>query len=249
MDERNMPQQSEIQDTNRFKTLIIDDTKMVQRFVEEFFKRLKFEVMVARDGYEGLRIALSSHLDLILLDIQMPRLDGLKTLQILKSNQATREIPVIVITGFSDRINVVSAAKLGASAVLTKPLSEEVLLEKLKLVFGEEFLNSILPREPVSKENPFGVQEKEYVEVVRGMILDFLKYFDEQMFLLQEAADKKDVETIRRISHDIKGTGGSFGYDEVTRLATRLNEAIHAEKINWENVRDLVFELKTRVVK
>jgi Response regulator receiver domain. len=154
-----------------------------------------------------------------------------------------------VITGFSDRINVVSAAKLGASAVLTKPLSEEVLLEKLRLVFGEEFISAILPKEPVSKENPFGVEEKEYVEVVKNMVVDFLKYFDEQMFLLQGAADRKDVDTIRRITHDIKGTGGSFGYDEVTRLATRLNEAVHAENINWENVRDLVFELKTRVVK
>ncbi|MGC8594325.1 MAG: response regulator [Candidatus Kryptoniota bacterium] len=237
------------QDTKRFKTLIIDDTRMVQRFVEELFKRLKFDVMVAEDGYEGLKLALSSHPDLILLDIQMPRLDGLKTLQILKSNEVTREIPVIVITGFSDRINVVSAAKLGASAVLTKPLSEEALLEKLRLVFGEEFFSTLLPREPVSKENPFGVEEKEYVEVVKNMVIDFLKYFDEQMFLLQEAANNKDVKTIRRITHDIKGTGGSFGYDEVTQLATRLNEAVHAENINWENVRDLVFELKTRVVK
>jgi two-component system chemotaxis response regulator CheY len=242
-------QQDGVQDANRFKALVIDDTKMVQRFVEEFFRRLKFEVMIAEDGYEGLKLALSSHPNLILLDIQMPRLDGLKTLQVLKSNETTREIPVIVITGFSDRINVVSAAKLGASAVLTKPLSEEVLLEKLRLVFGEEFISAILPKEPVSKENPFGVEEKEYVEVVKNMVVDFLKYFDEQMFLLQGAADRKDVDTIRRITHDIKGTGGSFGYDEVTRLATRLNEAVHAETINWDNVRDLVFELKTRVVK
>lgn len=159
--------------------LIIDDTKIAAQFVEAFFKRLKFNVQVASDGYEGLRIALSSKPDLILLDIMMPRLDGFKTLQVIKSNELTKDIPVIVMTAYSDKVNVVSASRLGALTVVTKPLTEGILFDKVRQIFGEEYVKS-LSAHVEDKVNPFGVNEEEYDNVVRGMVEEFLKYYAEQ---------------------------------------------------------------------
>lgn len=227
--------------------LVIDDTRIVQRFIEGFFKRMNMSVSVASDGYEGLQVALSSKPDIIFLDLMMPRLDGFKTLQVIKSNELTRDIPVIVMTGYSDRINVVSAGKLGAVAVITKPLSEEVLLKKLREVFGEKFIKSMIPVDPKAKENPFGVKEDEYSDVVRSMVEDFVKYFGEQVDQLETAVRDKDIETIRRITHNIRGTGGSFGYDEATTLATRLNDTVHASHVNWGDAQELFVQLKNRL--
>ena len=229
--------------------LIIDDTKIVQRFAEDFFKRMNMTVTLASDGYEGVQIALSSRPDVIFLDLMMPRLDGFKTLQIIKSNNLTKDVPVIVMTGYSDRINVISAGKLGAASVITKPLSEEILLKKLQQVFGKDFVTSIIPRDPKAKENPFGVKEEEYSDVVRSMVEEFVKYFGEQVDDLEKAVHQKDVDTIRRITHNIRGTGGSFGYDEATTLATRLNESVHLSPVNWEDVEELLLQLKNRLKK
>ncbi len=227
--------------------LVIDDARMVQRFAENFFKRMKIGVLTASDGYEGLQMALSSRPDLIFLDLMMPRLDGFKTLQVIKSNGLTKNTPVIVMTGYSDRINVKSAGKLGAAAVITKPLTEEVLLQKVKQVFGGRFVESMIPKDPKAKENPFGVNEEEYVDVVRNMVQDFLKYFAKEMDQLETAVQNEDVEMIRRITHDIRGTGGSFGYDEATTLATRLNETVHASRVNWREAQELLVQLKNRL--
>ena len=229
--------------------LVIDDQKIVLKFTEEFFRRLKFDVHLASDGYEGLKLALSSVPNLIFLDIMMPRLDGFKTLQVLKSNKLTENIPVIVMTAYSDRINVLSAGKLGAVAVITKPLTEEILYEKLREVFGDRFVQSIIPHDPKEKENPFGVNEEEYGSLVRGFVEEFLKYYTEQVAELEQAVHDKNIDAIRKITHNIRGAGGSFGYDEATTIAVRLNEVVHAFSVNWDDAEELLIRLKNKLKK
>lgn len=234
-------------ETPRKTILIIDDTKFVQRFAEDVFRRLDIGVLLASDGYEGLQAAISSRPDLIFLDLMMPRLDGFKTLQVIKSNEITKNIPVIVMTAYSDRINVVSAGKLGAVAVITKPLTEEVLHQKLAQIFGDRFVERAIMRDPKAKENPFGVGEDEYSDVVRNMVEDFVRYFGKQVDRLESAVHDRDAVTIRDITHDIRGTGGSFGYDEATTLATRLNETVNASPVNWGEAEELLIQLKNRL--
>lgn len=240
-------------DQHPMTALIVDDARIVQRIAGDFLKKLKFEVLLAPNGYEGLKIAMASKPDLILLDIMMPRLDGLKTLQVLKSNELTKSIPVIVMTAHSDRINVLSAAKLGAEAVLTKPLSEGGLMEKIGRVFGDEFIRKSISSDPRLKENPFGVNEEEYADTLRPLVEDFMKYFSDLVDELSIAVRDKDVSSIKRITHDIKGTVGPFGYDDASRLATRLCEVVSANttdgnsSANWEEGRYLLLQLKNRL--
>ncbi len=233
----------------RKTVLVIDDDKMVQRYAEEFFKRLKFNFHAASDGYEGLKLALSSKPDIIFLDIMMPRLDGFKTLQVIKSNELTRNIPVVVMTAYSDRINVVSAGKLGAAAVITKPLTEEIFFEKLRQVFGEKFVQSVIPRDPKATENPFGVKEDEYNDFVRGMVEEFLKYYSDLVAQLEQAVRDRNIDTIRLITHSIRGTGGSFGHGEAATLALKLNETVHASPVNWREAEEILFILKNKLQK
>ncbi len=227
--------------------LVIDDTKTVQSFAEDFFRRLKLKVFVASEGYEGLQVAISSKPDLILLDLMMPRLDGFKTLQAMKSNEVTKNIPVVVMTAYSDRMNVMSAGKLGAAAVITKPLTEEVLLHKLRQVFGENFVGSVIKTDPTAKETPFGVNEDESSDVAHNIVAEFVRYFREQIDVLEIAIRKKDVDTIRKITHNISGTGGSFGYDEANTLSRRLNETVNASPVNWREAEDFLVQLKNRL--
>ena len=227
--------------------LVIDDDKMVQRYAEEFFRGLKFTFYSACDGYEGLKLALSFKPDLILLDIMMPRLDGIKTLQVIKANELTKDIPVVVITAYSDRINVVSAGKLGATAVITKPLTDKIFFDKLKQIFGDKFVRSVIPRDPKETDNPFGVKEDEYNDVVSGMVEEFLNYYSELVNNLEKAVAEKNVDVIRKITHNICGSGGSFGYGEATALAIRLNDLVHASPIEWNEAEEILIMLKNKL--
>ncbi len=227
--------------------LVIDDTEPVRRFAEDFFRKLKFEVFAAPDGFEGLQVAYALRPDLILLDLMMPHLDGFKTLQLIKSNELTKNIPVVGMTAYSDRVNASSASRLGAEAVITKPLTEELLFRQLKAVFGDTFVKSVLPKDIRNTENPFGMEEDEHSDVARSMVEEFVRYFAEQLDMLECAVRDEDVDTIRRITHGISGTGGSFGYGDASALANRLNETVHASPVNWREAEELLIQLKNRL--
>ncbi|MCL5021051.1 MAG: Hpt domain-containing protein, partial [Bacteroidetes bacterium] len=141
----------------------------------------------------------------------------------------------------------------GAAAVVTKPLSEEVLLEKVRKIFGDKFIREMIPNDHSGAANPFGVNEEEYSEALRPMVEEFLKYFSELVDELSMAVRDRDVESIKRITHDIKGTSGSFGYDDATALAVKLCEAVSPDSsstvafADWNKSEDLLLQLRNKV--
>lgn len=102
------------------KILIVEDEPEVLQLYSDKLKQEKFEVIEAKNGAEGLEIALSSKPDLILLDIQMPIMDGLAMLKELKINDAVKKIPVIVLTNYSDAERIAVAMESGAVGYLVK---------------------------------------------------------------------------------------------------------------------------------
>src|SRR5882672_9250809 len=89
-----------------------------------------FELLMARNGVEALTVATQTKPDLILMDVMMPAKDGLSALRELKQNEATRDVPVIVMTANVSQYNIsTQEAKIGgAEGLLTKPLSPAKLV-------------------------------------------------------------------------------------------------------------------------
>lgn len=84
------------------KTIVlIEDSRLVRTLIEKDLTRSGYQVISAADGEEGLRTAREQHPDLILLDMLLPKLTGLEVLHALKSDQHTKDMPVIVLTGLS----------------------------------------------------------------------------------------------------------------------------------------------------
>ncbi len=104
--------------------LVIDDEKDVCRVIKEGLERLgKFRVIEAYDGKSGLHAAKRETPDLVLLDIDMPFIDGLKVLQVLKEDTDTFAIPVAMLTGKDDHFSKVAAARSYSEDYITKPIS------------------------------------------------------------------------------------------------------------------------------
>jgi len=118
------------------KILIVDDENMILEPLPEKFKDEGFEVETASDGEEGLKKALEFIPDLILLDVVMPRMNGLQMLEKLRAEEKGKNIKVIVFTNVNEVEKVEDAAKSGASEYLVKvEWSLEDLVKKVKSKF------------------------------------------------------------------------------------------------------------------
>ncbi len=113
------------------RILIADDELYMHRLLKYHLGRAGYEVVDAANGREAVEKAASEHPQLVLMDVMMSRLDGLAALKELKQADATREIPVILLTA-SAQITRQQAEDFGAAGFFTKPFSPTKLLLEIK---------------------------------------------------------------------------------------------------------------------
>ncbi len=109
------------------KILIIDDDEDIRKLVSYHLSLSQHEVLAAANGKEGLEIAINEKLDLILLDIMMPEMDGFEVCIRLKKDRKTKSIPVFMLTSKTRIGDVESAFKVGADNYITKPFNAKDL--------------------------------------------------------------------------------------------------------------------------
>jgi DNA-binding response OmpR family regulator len=115
----------------RAKILVIDDDTSMLAFLKLHLQNAGYAVLLAEDGIVGGRLALNASPDLILVDVHMPYLSGYELVEVLKTDSATWDIPVVFLT--SDKHVEERTRMLRAEAYLRKPLNTERLLEVVAL--------------------------------------------------------------------------------------------------------------------
>lgn len=119
------------------KIVVIDDSQVQLRTLYELMKK-RYEVVTASTGHAGIEIIKQEGADLVLLDYSMPILDGKQILKILRSNEETKNIPVVFITGDDDKEDIVEVLKLHPQGYLLKPVNPERLFQTIEEVLGDE---------------------------------------------------------------------------------------------------------------
>jgi response regulator RpfG family c-di-GMP phosphodiesterase len=114
------------------RILVIDDDENIRHFLKRHLERIGYEAATAPNGRLGIDAALRSMPALVLLDVDMPVMDGIETLKEFKSNEDLRAVPVIMITSYGEKKDVLTALKHGANDYVVKPFDIDVLLHKLK---------------------------------------------------------------------------------------------------------------------
>ena len=112
--------------------LVVDDSLSARRSLAEFVKDIGYDVLMARDGIEALEVIEGQKPDIILVDLEMPRMNGLELTSHIRSKTETKDIPVIMITSRSTEKHREMADSAGVNAYLTKPFSEDELLENIQ---------------------------------------------------------------------------------------------------------------------
>jgi DNA-binding response OmpR family regulator len=129
------------------KTLVVDDDPDVRLVCRVALTSFGHEVVTARDGEEGLAATVRERPDVIVLDIMMPRKDGLTLLQELRAEETTREVPVILLSALAASADQLRGYEAGADAYLTKPFSPDDLNSTLSHLASMSSANRAKHRE------------------------------------------------------------------------------------------------------
>jgi CheY-like chemotaxis protein len=125
----------------RSVVLIVDDSLMVREMLSETFMRVGYKIELACDGQEAWeKLSAGLSYDLILCDIEMPRMNGLELLSLIQQDKKLSAIPFAVLTSFTDRKIREQAIALGAKGYFLKPHMETVLIESAERLIAGDFL-------------------------------------------------------------------------------------------------------------
>jgi CheY-like chemotaxis protein len=117
------------------KALIVDDEPNVRRLLHTILSKT-FEVIEAEDGRQAIEMTNTQKPDVVLMDMMMPKMDGLTACHMIKNDPATKSIPVIMVTAIGFELNIKLSQQMGASGYITKPFSSEELLDKIAQVLA-----------------------------------------------------------------------------------------------------------------
>jgi two-component system cell cycle response regulator DivK len=115
--------------------LVIEDNEINMKLIRAFLEIGKYRILEARDAETGIRLVREQHPDLILMDIQLPGIDGLSAAQFIKNDPDLKHIPIIAVTGNAMHMDKEEAMDIGFADYLLKPFSLEVFLDAIANFF------------------------------------------------------------------------------------------------------------------
>ena len=112
--------------------LIVDDSPTTRKIVGFFLKEKGYKIIEANNGIEALEKMVYSKIDLIITDLNMPKMDGLELVSSLNSDLTFKDIPIIIITTEDQEQREEAGMRLGASAYLKKPITKSILIKEVE---------------------------------------------------------------------------------------------------------------------
>ena len=121
----------------RFRCLVVEDSQVMRQLLVFALQRVReLEVTEADDGVDALRKLSGNHFDIIITDINMPIMDGLKLIKRIRSDEAYAAVPIVVVTTEGSQEDRSRALALGANAYITKPIQGPQVVAKVKELLG-----------------------------------------------------------------------------------------------------------------
>jgi len=130
----------------RSRVLIVDDNPQNLELLVAYLESLGCQVLTATDGLEALERVQQDQVDLILLDVMMPRMSGFEVCRKLKSDPATREIPIIMVTALNELGDIQRGVESGTDDFITKPVNRLELTTRVRSLLRVRHLKNELER-------------------------------------------------------------------------------------------------------
>lgn len=197
----------------RGRVLVAEDNQDNQRLISHYLSRVGAGVVIAEDGKQAVERALSEEFDLILMDMQMPVMNGIEAVELLR--QAGYGDPIVMLTANAMQKDLDASLAAGCDGYLSKPIDRDAFYNTLGKYLEQISLDSMSDDEIASDLRGQG-----------GGIDDLVKKFvaglPDMLARIRQAHVRWDWAELKSEFHQLKGMGGSFGYPQLTRLAATV---------------------------
>ena len=223
-------------DLNRFKgtrILLAEDNLLNQQIATEILEDEGFVVEIANNGEEAVNMTNKSQYDIVLMDMQMPIMDGLEATKTIRQKFSKNDLPILAMTANASDADRDKCLEAGMNAHITKPIDPNLLFAGLakwikeknsKLINDEKTL--ISAKEEIKVPEINGLDSRLGLQVAAGKVslyIKMLKTFSNDQINavsdIKRALDIKDYLTAQRVAHTLKGTCGSIGAIEIQKIA------------------------------
>jgi len=216
------------------RVLVVDDGAETREFVRLLLEEAGLNVDEAENGLIGVKKAIAGHYDVILMDVQMPVMDGFSAAQ--KLRQEGLKTSIIALTANAMKGFEQKCLESGYSGYLTKPIDIDRFMELMAdLLDGKLIRSGTYTSATLDGMEPFFVEQVETEsslpiisrlprdsDVFRKLITRFAAQLPERLEALEQARTQGDFGEVAHIAHWLKGIGGTVGFDEFTEPAGRL---------------------------
>jgi len=218
-------------DLEGLRVLLAEDGIDNQNLISYLLRKVGAHVEVADNGKIAVEKAAAEHFDLILMDIQMPEMDGYEATGLLRKRGFTR--PIVALTAHAMSENRQQCLEAGCDDYLAKPVNPAKLIQSIARYCAKEYsLHQDLSTDSVqeaSADSPRPIESElsddpDFVEIIN----QFVSGLAEKLQSMQQALANGDFETLGRLAHQLKGAGGSYGYPALTDLSKALENTAKA---------------------
>ena len=221
--------------------LLVDDNTINQEVAREFLENVGVVVTIASNGQECLDALRQRNFDLVLMDIQMPVMDGLEATRRIRQNSQLKSIPIIAMTAHAMDGDREKSLAAGMNEHITKPIDQATLYQTLKKWIPDKPLATptTLNKTPTDltggQSLPFmpGINQEEALKVLNHnkklflkMLYDFKKHYSSLPDSLRELRVAGQWQEIQNKAHTIKGVSGYIGSFSLMSTAQELEDAL-----------------------
>lgn len=236
---------------NAPRILLVDDNDVNRKVATGILKKSGCEITEAKDGFEAIELAKKNTFDLVFMDIQMPKMNGVKATQKIKSLKLEHQPPIVAMTAYSMEEDRQKFLDNGLDDYLAKPIKAEMLINKVKswlefepkqmtaepLVETSEAL--VINQNTINQLAKFGGQE-----LIEMTLVDFEEEAEVLVKNTKKFLKQKDYEAMRGELHTLKGNAGTLGIEKLSNQAATIEKLLKANK--FENLKTEVSHLIDR---
>ncbi|MGB3208884.1 MAG: CHASE2 domain-containing protein [Crinalium sp.] len=214
---------------SQVKILLAEDNKVNQKVALNQLKNLGYKADVANNGQEVLEHLVKQDYDLVLMDCQMPILDGYEATEEIRRQEGNNKHTIIIaLTASAMKEDLDKCITSGMDDFLSKPVRKEALLEKLEH-WSNQAAKQTSQLMSDSKKIPLDIDLLEEFsegdcEFVKQLLQSFIESVQENIAIIQSAIATNDVLTTLHLAHKIKGSSGNIGAKEISHLAEQLEQ-------------------------
>ena len=202
--------------SRKLHVLVVDDSEDNRILLGEYLRGADAEVEFADDGPSALEKVVSQPFDAVLMDLQMPQLDGYETTRELLKRFRDRGMqapPVIALSAHVLAESFARSVEAGCTMQLTKPIRKRALLEAIARATGA--------RAEEARDTKRGAIREE----ILPLLPKFFANRKNDVRTLRDAAERKDMQVIATLAHNMRGTGASYGFPEISAIGDKMQTA------------------------